>query len=158
MPHCSGALAAGEDKNMEPTKKDSLTPEQRHKCMAAIKSKNSKPELLVRKFLFSKGFRYRLHDPRLPGKPDLVLKKHKAVVFIDGCFWHWHEGSPCFRMPQSNRGYWLKKLGRNKERDAEITAILKERGWRVFRIWECGLKKAGEREKILSELARAIKY
>ena len=96
---------------------DKLTKEQRHRCMSAIKGKNTKPELLVRKFLFSRGFRYRLNHPRLPGHPDIVLRKYRTVIFVNGCFWHGHEKCKYFRPSKTNIDFWQKKIERNKERD-----------------------------------------
>ena len=135
---------------------DILTPEQRHKCMASIKSENTKPEMIVRKFLFSHGFRYRLHDRNLPGKPDIVLKKYKALIFVDGCFWHCHENCSSSKIPQSRQEYWINKLKKNKKRDFEINKILIQQGLRVFRIWECTLKNKLSREEVLSALINNI--
>lgn len=136
---------------------DTFTPEQRSRCMAAIKSKNTRPEELVRKRLFSLGLRYRLHNAKLPGKPDLTFKKYKAVVFINGCFWHGHEGCPNYRFPKSNTAYWSKKIGRNRQRDAEVDELLKKQGWRIFRVWECQLKNRESRDAFLDALAAEIK-
>ena len=96
---------------------DVLNKEQRHRNMAAIHGKNTKPEILVRKFLFSRGFRYRLNHPRLPGHPDLVLRKYRTVIFVNGCFWHGHENCKYFRLPKTNIDFWQKKIERNKERE-----------------------------------------
>ena len=96
---------------------DKLTQEQRHRCMSSIKGKNTKPEMVVRKFLFSRGFRYRLNHPRLPGHPDLVLRKYRTVIFVNGCFWHGHENCKYFRLPKTNIDFWSNKIKRNKERD-----------------------------------------
>ena len=97
---------------------DKLTKEQRHRCMAAIKSKNTKPELIVRRFLFKRGFRYRLNHPRLPGHPDIVLRKYKTVVFVNGCFWHGHD-CRFASTPKSNTMFWTNKINRNKSRDKQ---------------------------------------
>ena len=135
---------------------DKLTKEQRHKCMSAIKGRNTKPELLVRKFLFSRGFRYRLNHPRLPGHPDLVLRKYRTVIFVNGCFWHGHD---CRNTrPAENKEYWQKKCERNMKHDKDVTAMFEARGWKVLRIWECELKKRNETilvEKIQSILSRS---
>ena len=96
---------------------DRLTKEQRHKNMSAIRGKNTKPELLVRKFLFSRGFRYRLNHPRLPGHPDLVLRKYRTVIFVNGCFWHGHDGCKYFVLPKTNSEFWKDKIQKNKGRD-----------------------------------------
>lgn len=112
---------------------DVMTPAQRSRCMGRIRSRDTKPELALRKQLFSRGLRYRT-TLRLPGKPDLVFPAAKLVVFVDGCFWH---GCPVHgTSPKSNRDYWTAKLRRNMERDAEVTRALGEEGWRVLRFWE----------------------
>ena len=108
--------------------------------MSHIRSKNTKPEEIVRKYLFSKGLRYRKNVRKLPGCPDIVLKKYKVVIFVNGCFWHKHDCGR-FVWPSSNVEYWSKKINRNVERDAQNIALLTEQGWRVLIIWECQLKK-----------------
>ena len=118
--------------------------------MSKIKSKNTLPELIVRKFLFSKGFRYRLHLNTLPGKPDVVLKKYKIVIFIHGCFWHAHSGCKHSVRVKSNTEYWLPKIQGNADRDKIAESQLKSEGWNVLIIWECQLKAA----KIESTLQR----
>ena len=129
---------------------DKLSPEQRHKNMAAIHSKDTKPEMIVRKGLWSRGFRYRLNSPRLPGHPDLVLKKYRTCIFVNGCFWHGHEG--CSRIPNTNREFWEAKIKRNQERDIETQKRLAEMGWHCITIWECELKPS-KREQTLKSLA-----
>ena len=119
---------------------DNHTKEIRSMNMSHIKSTNTKPEEKVRKYLFSKGLRYRKNVRTLPGKPDIVLKKYKTVVFVNGCFWHKHDCGR-FVMPASNTEYWEKKISGNVERDKTNTALLEEQGWRVIVIWECQLKK-----------------
>lgn len=109
--------------------------------MSRIKGKDTKPEILVRKFLFSKGFRYRLHDKKLPGKPDIVLPKYKTVIFIHGCFWHGHEGCKYYVVPKTRTEWWLDKIGKNITNDNKAIAALTEMGWKVILIWECKLKK-----------------
>jgi DNA mismatch endonuclease (patch repair protein) len=111
--------------------------------MSRIKGKDTKPEMLVRKFLFSKGFRYRLHDKKLPGKPDIVLPKYKTVIFIHGCFWHGHEGCKYYVVPKTRTEWWLEKIGKNIVNDEKAVAALVEQGWKVIVIWECDLKKKG---------------
>ena len=96
---------------------DVMTPEQRSRCMAAIKGKDTKPEMIVRKYLFSRGLRYRVNNRKLPGSPDIVLKKYKTVVFIDGCFWHGHEGCKYYRLPKTNVDFWRHKIAMNIARD-----------------------------------------
>ena len=127
-----------------------LSPEQTHRIMAAIHSKNTKAEMIVRKGLWSKGFRYRLNSPKLPGHPDLVLKKYRTCIFVIGCFWHGHEG--CCKIPETNRGYWVAKIKRNQERDIETQKRLAEMGWHCITIWECELKPS-KREQTLKSLA-----
>lgn len=119
---------------------DNHTKEIRSMNMSHIKSTNTKPEEKVRKYLFSKGLRYRKNVRTMPGKPDIVLKKYKTVVFVNGCFWHKHNCGR-FVMPASNTEYWEKKINGNVERDKTNTALLEEQGWRVIVIWECQLKK-----------------
>lgn len=116
--------------------------------MSRIKSCNTKPEELVLKYLFSRGLRYRKNDRRYPGKPDAVFPKYKTVLFVNGCFWHSHEGCPNFVMPKSRVEYWKPKLMRNKQRDAEHIAALQADGWHVITIWECELKKAVRNERL----------
>ena len=105
---------------------DRLTIEQRHNNMAAIRGRDTKPEILVRKFLWSRGFRYRLNHPRLPGKPDIVLRKDRTCILVNGCFWHGHEGCKYYVVPKSNTGFWMEKIRRNRERDHEVLHRLAE--------------------------------
>ena len=119
---------------------DNLTKEQRSYNMSRITGKNTKPEMLVRKFLHSKGFRYRLYDITLPGKPDIVFIKYRTVIFVHGCFWHGHANCKYFAIPKSNKGYWIEKIGKNVVRDKIYTIGLKELGFTVIIIWECQLK------------------
>ena len=135
---------------------DVMTPQQRHKCMSHIRSKNTKPEQLVRQALWHQGFRYRLHVKDLPGKPDIVLPKYKTVVFINGCFWHGHEGCKDFVIPKSNTAFWLDKIGKNKARDARDEAALNVAGWKVITIWECELKKT-QFDDTVSSLIKGLK-
>ena len=124
--------------------------------MSQIKGKDTKPEMLVRKFLFSNGFRYKLHDKKLPGKPDLVFPKYKKVVFIHGCFWHGHDGCKYFVIPNTRTEWWLNKINRNKDKDAESIIELKKRGWETITIWECELKPEN-RENKLKALIKNLK-
>jgi len=121
---------------------DVHTPEQRSYNMSRIRGKNTKPEEQVRKYLFSQGFRYRKNDVRLPGKPDIVLPKYKIVIFVNGCFWHAHEGCRYFVWPKSNVDFWKRKINGNVERDLRNQQLLNEQGWNVIVVWECQLKKA----------------
>ncbi len=108
--------------------------------MSAIKGRNTKPELLVRKFLFSRGFRYRLHDSRLPGHPDLVLSKYRTVIFVNGCFWHGHQECKYFVLPKTNTEFWRNKIERNRNRDIGEQRKLAAMGWHCITVWECQLK------------------
>lgn len=135
---------------------DMMTPEQRSRCMAAIRSKDTKPEMLVRKFLFSKGLRYRVNNRQLPGSPDIVLTKYKAIVFIDGCFWHGHDGCKYYRLPKSNTDFWRHKIVLNIARDYANNVDLRLAGWRVIRIWECEIKTKTKREETLEHLYSTI--
>lgn len=119
---------------------DILSKEQRTKCMSHIRSKNTKPEILVRRFLFAHGFRFRLHRKDLPGKPDIVLPKYKTVIFINGCFWHGHEGCKYASIPETNSDFWQSKISGNIERDKSTYSKLYSLGWRVIEIWQCQLK------------------
>ena len=119
---------------------DRMTIEQRHKCMSRIKSKDTKPELIVRHYLHAHGYRYRINVKRLPGTPDIVLRKYKTVIFINGCFWHGHEGCKHFVMPKTNTKFWQKKIDRNKQRDIEKRVQLRRLGWHTIIIWGCELK------------------
>ena len=131
---------------------DTMTPEQRSRCMSAVKGKDTKPEMIVRKYLFSKGLRYRLHVKSLPGNPDIVLPKYKTVVFINGCFWHGHDGCKYYRLPKSNVEFWKSKITTNKNRDCQNEIKLKGLGWRVIRIWECEIRRVQDRNQSLERL------
>jgi DNA mismatch endonuclease (patch repair protein) len=122
--------------------------------MSCIKGKGTKPEEIVRKYLFSQGFRYRKNDKRLPGTPDIVLPKYKTVIFVNGCFWHGHAGCKYFVWPKNNEEFWKKKIEANIFRDQKKTKALEEQGWKVIVVWECELKKDAELElsKIVNEM------
>lgn len=130
--------------------------ETRSYNMSRIKGKDTKPEEIVRKYLFSQGFRYRKNDKRLPGKPDIVLPKYKTVIFVNGCFWHKHEGCRYFVWPKSNSEFWKEKIGRTVERDREKTAELVAKGWKVLVIWECELKP-DVKEETLKRLCEQLR-
>lgn len=134
---------------------DTIDKANRSLLMANVKGKNTAPELLVRKRLHRLGFRFALHDKKLSGRPDLVLPRHQAVVFVHGCFWHRHSSCAYATTPATRAEFWFDKFQKNVERDARNISKLKEQGWRVFVVWECGLKH--EPEKILKKLARGIK-
>lgn len=119
---------------------DSLTREQRHRCMSNVKNKNTKPEILVRKFLFSQGYRFRLHRKDLPGKPDIVLPRFRTVIFVNGCFWHGHKNCRSSKLPETNKEFWTSKIASNIERDNQVRLELAQMGWRVIDIWQCKLK------------------
>jgi putative very short patch repair endonuclease len=135
---------------------DIFTPAKRSSVMTKIHGKETKPEVLVRKFLFSQGFRYRKNDKRYPGKPDIVLPKYKTVVFVHGCFWHGHFCQKG-RIPQNNAGFWQAKFLRNQERDTRNKNELENLGFRVLTVWECEIKNKALREKRLRQLANEIK-
>lgn len=120
---------------------DRHSPEIRSYNMSQIKSKNTKPEMLTRKFLFSKGFRYRINVKSLPGQPDIVLKKYRVAIFINGCFWHGHKNCKYFVVPKTKTEWWVSKINSNKLRDEKNNKQLKDEGWSVLVIWECELKK-----------------
>ena len=121
---------------------DRLSKAARSKNMAAIKSRDTKVELFVRKLIFNAGFRYRLYDKTLPGHPDLVLKKYRTVIFINGCFWHGHNGCKKAQLPEDNRDFWAKKINCNRKRDKLVSSTLLESGFRVLIIWQCACLKS----------------
>jgi len=144
---------------------DKISAEQRHKNMAAIRSKDTKPEMIVRRGLWSRGFRYRLNSPKLPGHPDLVMRKYRTCIFVNGCFWHGHhvelsvgheaqeiENSECCKIPNTNRDFWVAKIRRNQHRDVAEQKRLAEMGWHCITVWECELKPQ-KRELTLKSLA-----
>jgi DNA mismatch endonuclease, patch repair protein len=112
----------------------------RSRMMSNIRGKNTQPELVVRKGIFARGFRFRLHARSLPGCPDIVIRKYQAAIQVHGCFWHLHEGCTYFRMPDTNKQFWIDKLNRNRERDVRSIAALRAGGWRVGIIWECATR------------------
>ena len=118
---------------------DTVPPEVRSRIMAQVKSKGMKPEMKVRRLAHGLGYRYRLHRKDLPGKPDMVFVARRKVVFVNGCFWHRHEGCPKVRIPKANRDYWVGKLERNRMRDERNLALLAQDGWGVMTVWECEL-------------------
>ena len=129
---------------------DHLTIEQRHRNMSAIHGKDTKPEVLVRKYLWAHGFRYRLNHPRLPGKPDIVMRKYRTCIFVNGCFWHGHEGCKYYTVPKSNTDFWVTKVKRNKSRDIEVQHKLATMGWHSITVWECELKPSVRRQTLES--------
>ena len=149
---------------------DKLSPQQRHNNMAAIHSKDTKPEMIVRRGLWKRGFRYRLNHKRLPGHPDLVLKKYRTCIFVNGCFWHGHNvalpqvnsekgivNSECCKIPKTNREFWVAKISRNQQRDIKEQRKLAEMGWHCITVWECELKPS-KREDTLESLAFTLNH
>lgn len=128
---------------------DVHTPERRSKNMQAVRSKNTSPELLIRKLLFARGFRFRLHVGSLPGAPDIVLPKYRTVIFVHGCFWHGHD-CYLFKLPQTRTDFWQAKIKANSERDLRNAETLRLAGWRVLSVWECALK--GRLRQVKDEL------
>ena len=135
---------------------DKHSKENRSYNMSQVKSKETKPEVFVRKHLFANGFRYRKNDKRLPGHPDIVLPKYKTIVFINGCFWHQHENCKYAALPETNREFWEEKLLGNKQRDSEKIKQLETLGWRVIVVWTCELKPKVGQER-LDRLCKDIK-
>jgi len=128
---------------------------QRSYNMSRIKGKNTKPEMLVRKFLHANGFRYRLHDKKLPGKPDIVLPKYRTVIFVHGCFWHGHNNCRYFVVPKTRTQWWTDKINGNIANDVKAIKALKTNGWKIINIWECDLKTT-KVEKTLNSLLKKI--
>ena len=160
----------GTGTKVTPNSMDKLTPQQRHTNMAAIRGKDTKPEMIVRRGLWKRGFRYRLNHKRLPGHPDLVLRKYRTCIFVNGCFWHGHgvslnikdetlniENSECCKIPKTNWEFWVNKIRRNKQRDIEDQKRLAEMGWHCITVWECQLKPK-KREETLESLAYTLNH
>ncbi len=124
--------------------------------MGKVRQKDTEPEMLVRRFLFSKGFRYRIHDSRYPGSPDIILPKYKTVIFINGCFWHCHLGCRAAKLPETNPEFWQAKLKRNAERDSKINKELEKSNWKVLIVWECEVKGKNKRQIRLENLIEEI--
>jgi len=138
---------------------DVLTPEQRRLVMSRIRSKDTKPEMLIRRGLHACGLRYRLHCAAIPGKPDMVFPKHRAVVFVHGCFWHGH-GCSLFRWPQTRAEFWKAKISRNIERDRTVRSALTAAGWRTIVVWECALRGRNRKalEDVLSNAEALVRH
>ena len=137
---------------------DILTSSQRHKCMSSIRGKNTKPEILVRKGLYARGFRFRLHNKKLPGCPDVVLPRYGVVIMVNGCFWHGHKGCQYATKPKSNIEFWETKIARNRHRDEVTSAHLEALGWHVITVWECELSMGSQLEDRLDALAEEIRF
>lgn len=127
------------------------TREYRSRVMRAVKARDTKPEMLVRRTIHGMGYRYRLHRKDLPGKPDLVFPSHKKAILVHGCFWHGHDCPRGARMPKSNRSYWERKISRNRDRDAQSLTALTRNGWSVLTIWECQMKNKEDLERRLRD-------
>ena len=136
---------------------DRMTKEQRHKCMASIRSKNTGPELAVRRGLHKRGFRFRIHVKSLPGTPDIVLARWKTIILVNGCFWHGHENCPKYVTPRSNREFWETKIARNRHRDEVTAAHLTALGWHVLTIWECETCGSERLETLLDRITGQIR-
>ena len=134
---------------------DTLSKERRSALMKRVKQKNTAPELIVRKALHKRGLRYKIGDPKLPGRPDLSFPRYRAALFVHGCFWHGH-GCRAGRLPSTNTDFWVPKIEGNRERDHRKEAVLRELGWRVFTIWQCEIK-ADEDGRLLDALAATIR-
>jgi len=130
---------------------DRVTPEQRSKMMSAVRSKDTKPEMLVRRELHARGYRFRLHRRDLPGTPDIVLPSRKSAIFVNGCFWHGHD-CPAGALPATRRAFWNAKIGRNRDRDAKNRSELEAAGWNVLVVWECDLRRPRPLDRIVSWL------
>lgn len=131
---------------------DRMTPEQRHRCMSHIRGTDTRPEMVVRRWLWREGFRYRLHVRSLPGTPDVVMRKWRTAIFVNGCFWHGHEGCRHYRLPKTRTAYWMDKIERNRDHDRRNHKLLEWMGWHVLVVWECQLDK-DRREATLQALS-----
>ena len=127
---------------------DVFSKSQRHEIMSRIRGEDTTPERCLRNALWRKGFRYRLNDKRLPGKPDIVFPKYRTVIFVHGCFWHGHKGCKYYTIPKTNTNFWVAKVSRNQERDQEVWRLLEAKGWFVIIVWECQLKKGKLQETV----------
>jgi DNA mismatch endonuclease (patch repair protein) len=131
------------------TRKDNLTPVQREHTMRQVRSRDTRPELEVRRIAHRMGYRYRLHCKELPGNPDLVFPSRRKIIFVHGCFWHGHDCKAGQKRPKTNESYWMAKLARNRARDAANQSLLREQGWAILIVWECQLRS---RERLAEEL------
>ena len=136
---------------------DKLTSSQRSRCMSRIRGKNTKPEILVRKGLHARGFRFRLHNKKLPGSPDIVLPKYGVAIMVNGCFWHGHKGCRYATKPKTNIEFWETKIARNRHRDEVTAAHLEALGWTVITIWECELRTSSQLDDRLNALTEEIR-
>lgn len=136
---------------------DVLTPQQRHRCMSHIHSKATKPEMVVRRWLWAHGYRYRLNVKSVPGKPDIVMRRYRTAIFVNGCFWHGHEGCKQFVLPKTNTDFWQAKIARNRERDRQNATLLRSNGWQVITLWACSLTK-DRLENTMQQVSVALNY
>lgn len=134
---------------------DVLTPQQRHRCMSHIRSVATKPELVVRQWLWTHGYRYRLNVKSVPGKPDIVMRKYRTAIFVNGCFWHGHKGCKLFVLPKTNTEFWLNKIEYNRARDQKNCDTLANAGWQVIVLWQCQLSKS-ELENTMQQVTVAL--
>lgn len=134
---------------------DTLTPIERSAVMSKIRGKNTKPEILLRKALFAKGFRYRLYGS-LPGKPDIILRKYKTVIFVNGCFWHGHEGCKYATIPKSNTAFWYNKIQTNQRRDLLHKLQLEAEGWNVLTVWECEIVHTRDLTPLIEQISENL--
>ena len=133
---------------------DFMTSKQRSQTMSKVRGSNSKPEKLIRSHLHKQGFRFRMNSPTLPGKPDIVLKKHNAVIFVHGCFWHNHKGCKKSKLPDTRKEFWESKIAGTVMRDIKNISVLTEQGWRIAIVWECGTKKIEDLKNIINKLSQ----
>lgn len=136
---------------------DIYSKKKRSEIMSKIGGTDTKPEIIVRKFLFSKGFRYRINDERYPGKPDIVLPKYKTIIFVHGCFWHGHKSCKASKLPKTRKGFWKKKISDNINRDRINIQELEKQGWNVINVWECEINNMNKRKKRLKQLIIEIR-
>ena len=136
---------------------DVLNPQQRHRCMSHIRNKATKPEMTVRRWLWAHGYRYRLNVKSVPGKPDIVMRKYRTAIFVNGCFWHGHEGCKQFVLPKTNTAFWQAKIDRNRERDRQNATLLRSNGWQVITLWACSLTK-DKLENTMQQVSIALNY
>jgi DNA mismatch endonuclease (patch repair protein) len=134
---------------------DFMTPKQRRHCMSRVRRKDTIPEIFIRKMLWAQGFRYRLKS-KLPGKPDIILKKHRTVIFVNGCFWHSHAGCSKSKLPTTQKEFWANKIASNVERDKRNIEELNKKGWRVAVVWECSIKNQEGKENTIQSLSNWI--
>ena len=135
---------------------DILSKEERSERMSRVRQRDTRAEIIVRRFLFARGFRYRKNDRRYPGSPDIVLPKYRTMIFVHGCFWHGHPGCRASRLPKTRHGFWAKKVSDNRARDARNIQLLEQEGWKVIVVWECELKSRSRRSRRLDALIHEI--